>query len=74
MAKVCTKSDRYNCKYCSLAGRVCQGPPGYDRELLREEFTDLAAKGCGSCYRVRKWTFHYSDGTKETVTTRTRKP
>lgn len=39
------------------------------RVCIREEFEDCAAPGCISMYRVKKWTLHYNDGTKETLKT-----
>lgn len=39
------------------------------RVCIREEFEDYAAPGCINMYRVKKWTFHYNDGTTETLKT-----
>jgi hypothetical protein len=42
------------------------------RYYIREEYKEYPAHGCGGCFMVGKWTFHYNDGTKETVTKRWR--
>lgn len=43
------------------------------RTCIKEEFEDYAAVGSAGMFRIKKWTFHYSDGTKETVKIRYRR-
>lgn len=43
------------------------------RVCVREAFEDKIAGGSVGLFRVKKWTYHYSDGTKETVSMRYRR-
>lgn len=47
-----------------------------DRYLVWEDYVEAEGTYIGAVsyrYICKEWTFHYSDGTKETVTTRTPK-
>ncbi len=43
------------------------------RYCVKEEYQEYPAPGCTGCFMVGKWTYHYSDGTKETVSMRYRR-
>lgn len=43
------------------------------RYCVREEFEDKIAGGSVGMFALKKWTYHYNDGTKETVTLRYRR-
>lgn len=43
------------------------------RYYIKEEFEDKAAAGSVGMFRIKKWTYHYNDGTKEVVTLRYRR-
>ena len=45
-----------------------KSPSNRRRYLVKETFSDVEAFGCTRVFRLKKWTYTYSDGDVEVVT------